>query len=102
MTTDPTPGKQPSLKINPPRATPRSITRQIGLSPSGANKKVDHDTMVAMVRNAANAKLANADQTKDEMKEMRRIADIAEEIGDHETAEALRTTLDGLAAVAIG
>lgn len=101
MTASSTPGKQSPLeKTDRTRIPVRSIAKQVDPSPSSLDKKVDRATMVAMVRSVANAKLVNADQTKDEMKEMKRIADIAEAIGDHETADVLRATLDGLVAAA--
>ncbi|HEX5375577.1 MAG TPA: hypothetical protein VFW48_05405 [Solirubrobacterales bacterium] len=65
-------------------------------------KEVDRDTLFKMVRSAANAKLAGADGLRDETKEMRSIADVAEAVGDHKTASALRATLKGLVDAAKG
>lgn len=63
-------------------------------------KEVDRDTLVKMVRSAANEKLANTDQTLDEVKERRGIADFAEAISDHETANALGATLQDIVVAA--
>ena len=78
----------------------RSIPRRPGASPAGLGKEVDRDTMIRMVRSAANPKLAEADGLRNEIKEMRRIAVIAESISDHETAEALERALEGISKAA--
>jgi hypothetical protein len=74
----------------------RSTSRPPGASPGPLGREVDRDTMARMVRGAANAKLAEADGLLEGIKEMCRIADIAEAIGAHETADALTRTLEGI------
>jgi hypothetical protein len=53
-----------------------------------------------MAREAAHAKLSGIYQAVSEVKEVKRIADVAESAGDQETADAVRLALRGLAAEA--
>lgn len=67
---------------------------------AGSLNGESRDMLIKMVRRAANEKLANINQTLDEIKEMRRIADFADMVGDHETANALGATLRDIVAAA--
>jgi hypothetical protein len=57
-------------------------------------------TVAEIAKEAAHAKLPAIYQAMSKVKEMRRIAEVAESAGDQETADAVRLALAGLAAEA--
>jgi hypothetical protein len=56
--------------------------------------------IAGMAKEAAHAKLPEIYQAVSKVKEVKRIADVAESAGDQETADAVRLALRGLAAEA--
>lgn len=57
-------------------------------------------TVAGIAKETANAKLPAIYQMFNKVKEMKRIAEVAESAGDPETADAVRVALRGLAAEA--
>jgi hypothetical protein len=70
--------------------------------PSTRQPKSDNldKTVARIAREAAHAKLSGIYQAVSKVREIKRIAEVAESAGDQETADALRLALRGLAAEA--